>query len=662
MAKKYFNDVSAVGKNLRITDTEGTNDYRVSAVMKTPKSTDFGLDAIRLITAAHIEKEEKTNWHSYSSTKGETFFYFETPADAARFDAKLTDFLDNKAARSYQGTLPHDHIHLRLLPLTAMHLHTARERTAVATLGLVGLLAFGIALINYINLATARSGLRAKEVAVRKTLGANNSRLRLQFLVESCLTTILASLIGVSFVELTLPQVNSWAGLNLALDYTRQWSLWLSLLGGVILAGLLAGLYPAIVLSAFRPAQVLASARAPSGGRLGNRVRSALVVVQFSVVVVFFAMVLGFTDQIRHMKSSDVGYRREGLLLTKASHDSAVSEEQRRAFWTALRALPNVEHVTASDEVPGDDDERDSTSYTLDGRGEKISIKWCLVGADYFETFGTKLLAGRFPSAEFAADQVIYGKTDQTEGMRTQNIVINLQAARELGFASPDAAIGHLLQTPSSRAEIVGVVGDMRFHTPQRGIPPTIFFFDINARLQPITAVRFNGISESEMRGRMTELWRTIVPAVPIEVVSVIDNLDKNYYAPDRNRSNLFSIGAMVAALIGCVGLYGLAAFTTAMRTREIGLRKVLGASRGQVVKLLVGQFLRPVLFANLVAWPVGYWVLSNWLGQFDDRISLNPLHFLLPTALASVIAVITVGGLAYGGASTEPGKALRYE
>jgi len=188
-----------------------------------------------------------------------------------------------------------------------------------------------------------------------------------------------------------------------------------------------------------------------------------------------------------------------------------------------------------------------------------------------------------------------------------------------------------------------------------------LYLMDLTPYQHAITGVRYAGVPETVMRQRMEKAWKAIAPQVPFKAVSGVENIDA-YYKPDRNRSNLFSIGAGIAALIGCIGLYGMAAFNTSRRAREIGLRKVLGASSGKVVGLLVGQFLRPVLLANLIAWPLAWYALSQWLSQFDDAVALDPLIFVAATLVAMTIALLTVGGLALASASTEPGKALRHE
>jgi putative ABC transport system permease protein len=491
--------------------------------------------------------------------------------------------------------------------------------------------------------------------------------LRTQFLCEAVLTTLIAGLIGLSLVEVSLPLINSTGGLRLKLDYVAE-GLPLAIAGVfILLAGLLAGLYPAFVLAGFKPAQVLASSRTPAGGRWAVRTREALVVVQFAVVVAFFIMIAGFFSQLQHMKTSDIGFRRDGVLITTSTYDPTLTDGQRDAIWSAFRATPGVVSVTAGMTAPGDDSEKDGTSILPDGyNGPTKSIQWVRVGPDYFTTYGGHLVAGRWLDPARGDDQYVHrdaaGKRLPEVANEVDNAIINRKALKLLGYASPEAALGHMATFDDTRRiRITGVIEDMRFHSPKAPLPATLYLLDPKPYNSAITGVRYAGAPETVMRARLAAAWRGIAPDVPFTAVSAADNLDA-YYKPDRNRSNLFSVGALIAALIGCIGLYGMAAFNTSRRAREIGLRKVLGASSGQVTGLLVGQFIRPVILANLIAWPVAYFALRQWLLQFDDAVAISPLYFVAATAGALVIALVTVGGLALVNARAEPGKALRHD
>ncbi len=668
MLTRYFPGVSpaaAIGKVVRLTGSEGTNNYRISGVAETPPdNSDISIDFMHALTPAYMAASQ--GWHNYGSQRLTTLILSD-PATVAHLGPLMSGFVDHHAAKDFAPDIPHKVMRISFYPLRKLHLQDPKTRTNVYTLGIVGLLAFFIAAINYVNLATARAGMRAREVAVRKTLGATQGMLRSQFLCEAALTTIIAALIGLSLVELSLPLINAAGGLGLKLDYVAEGLPLALACAFILLAGLAAGLYPAFVLAAFKPAQVLASSRTPAGGRWALRTREALVVVQFAVVVAFFIMIAGFFAQLRHIKSADLGFRPDGVLVTGSTWDAAITDGQRDAILSAFRATPGVVSVTAGQTAPGDDTENDSTSIAPDGyTGPTKSITWVITGPDYFTTYGGHLAAGRWLDAAHGDDEYPHDTAadfqQRTVLPKVINVLVNRQSLPLLGFASPQAALGHMATFNAiRRVRIVGVIENMRFHTLKDRLPSTLYVFEPKPYDHAVTGIRYAGVPEAVMRARLTAAWRRIEPDVPFTSKSALDNLDK-YYKADRNRSNLFSIGAGIAALIGCIGLYGMAAFNTSRRSREIGLRKVLGASSGQVTGLLVGQFLRPVILANIIAWPLAYLALSQWLSQFDDAVAISPLYFVAATVGAVLIALVTVGGLALINARAEPGKALRHD
>ena len=655
MARKYFGHVDAIGETVRLTDEEGDKTYVVSAILEDiPHNTERKFDFVRLLTPELVEGR-KEFWHHWGSTSLHTFLRFETPAAADQLTAQLDDFVNRKGG-TVRGGQPRTTIQTqRLLPLLGLHLHDPKNQTAVLTLGLVGVLAFVIAAINFVNLATARAGMRAREVAVRRTLGATQGSLRLQFLGEALLMTLLALIAGLSLVELCLPAINAACGTDLALEYKP---FLLVIVGAVLAMGLLSGIYPALVLSAFQPAQILASSRSPSGGRLGMRVREALVVVQFATVIAFFVMTFGFIRQLDHMRSADLGFRRDGLMIVPSTYDKAVTPAMLRSILAAFGATPGVTLLTTSDAAPGDDNESDWDNVRRQGdNGDGVVTQYAEIGPDFFRTYEAVLLAGRF------VDQSHPGDAAAPDAL-SRNIVLSAKAVEQFGFPSPEAAIGQTLHDDRSgkhELHVVGVVGDLRFRNAKDGLPPEYFYFSETPSIWPVAAIRYEGVPEPVMRQRLSEAWRSAAPDVPLEIISANDNLDK-YYEPDRNRSHLFEIGALVAAVVGCIGLYGMAAFSTSRRMLEVAVRKVLGASRGAVVKLLVGQFMLPVLVANLLAWPIGYVALSDWLAQFSDHVGVGALPFLTAGGAAISVAVATVSALAFGSANAAPGRALRSE
>ena len=523
----------------------------------------------------------------------------------------------------------------------------------VATLGIVGVLTLLIAIVNYVNLATARAGLRAREVAMRKVLGAGRDVLVRQFLGEALLVALLSALGGLILAELGLPMINAAGGLTLSLDYAVVLP-GLALLALVV--GGLAGLYPALLLSRFPAAAVLASSRSPGGGRAGARVREMLVVFQFALAIAFMIGTVVLIAQTRHVRNTDVGFRRDGLVIVSSTADGAVTEPQLTAFMARAAALPGVRSVTTSDSSPGSSS-FNSDSYAVPGKPEPgPSLQAIIVSSNFFPTFGLKLIAGRLPDDAHRADD---SRNATGPGPNVINVVINREGVRALGFSSPEAALGKTVGRTNPRM-IIGVVENARFFSPRDPVNPTMYYYQSRFSTIPRTTLRVEG-DPRETIAALRAIWRQIAPQVPFEAKTANQNMDE-YYKVDDRTTRLFGIGAGLAVLIGCVGLWGLASFNTQRRVKEIGIRKTLGASATDIVKLLVGQFLRPVLIANLVAWPLAYVAMRAWLAGFDDRVSLSPLYFAGATMLALAIAVLTVLGQSLRASRAAPAWALRHD
>jgi putative ABC transport system permease protein len=571
------------------------------------------------------------------------------------------------------GPKAHEVWRERTAPLLSGHLYQAKDAAVVATLGLVGLLTLFLAGINYVNLATARAGSRAREVAVRKVMGATVPTLIAQFMAEALATAALGALLGLAICELSLPLVNAAGGLSLKIDYLGDPSLLATILLTVLIVGLGAGLYPALILSQFQPAAVLASAKTLGGGRAGGRVRATLVVVQFAVAIAFMISTGVIVSQTSFLRHADIGFDREGLIVVQAFEIDDLTPAQRESLLTAWRSRPGVASVTAADIAPGVDDSTTSSNVTRPGQaGYGPSLNVVTAKPDFFQTYGARLLAGRLPDLAYGADYpaiVPRGEDAAKAALAHEpapNVVLNARAVRALGFKSPADAIGKLVREgsgddPFTPLTVIGVVADIRMRTPRRPVPPTLYYGASGDIKRVVAVVRYAGADPRAVTDLMASDWRRIAPTVPFSAKTIDQSLGR-YYAKDDQQSHLFIIGALLAVGIGCIGLYGLASFNTARRVKEIGIRKTLGASTGDILKLLVGQFLTPVAIANLFAWPLAWWAMNGYLSGFDQRIALSPAYFLAATALTLLIAVATVAGQAYAVARAEPAKALRHE
>ena len=656
-ARKYFGSQPAIGQTLHLSIDGTVYPYRVGAVLRDmPDNVTIKDEMFAQLVRARFGNEW---WDHWGSTSLMTLLRFPDTPSARAFEAQLPAFLDRHAYAS--NNIKKGEYFQSLRPLTAMHLYSAGDRAIVTTLGVVGLLTLLIAIVNYVNLATARAGLRAREVAMRKVLGGTRRSLVRQFLGEALATVAVAALIGLALAEIALPFINALGGTTLAIRYLGTDGIVLPLVALVLAVALVAGLYPAFVLSGFRPAAVLASTRAPGGGRAGARLRGALVVIQFAIAIAFAIATGTMLTQTAHMRNADLGFRRDGLMIVRSLTAGGVDAPQRAAILRTFAAIPGVTGVTIGNNAPGDQSTTNFSGYSRPGAPErKTSVMDVGTGRDYFRVYGARLIAGRLFDAAHADDR---GLLTPAERKQTgPNVVLNRTAVTALGFASPAAALGQTISDDERASTIIGVVDDVRFRSPRDPVDAVAYSYNTVDIISPFAAVRYAGQDAKSVTTAMEAAWRRVVPGVPFQARSIEDNLFQRYYKADAQRSRLFTIGAVLAILIGCIGLYGLAAFDTARRVKEIGIRKTLGASTAEVLRLLIGQFMRPVLLANLVAWPLAYVAMRRWLGGFDDRIALSPLFFVGATLIAVLIAAATVFGQAWRVARAEPARALRHE
>ncbi len=669
-AQKYFGSTGVIGQVVYIRDdgapinpSDGTppaeKAWRVLAVLRdAPANASLRFDILRL------RRVSRPDWYWFT-WGGETRTYFRTDrathdrlarglTAAIRAYPAETDLMKTYFTRVFGTT------GLQLLPLGSEHLADTRARRAVAAVDAAGVLTLAVALINYVNLATARAGLRAREVAIRKAAGAGRTGLVLQFLVEALLLGFAALMMAFSLVELCLPLINTLGRLSLRLDYVRDGSTLLALAGAVLAGSAIAGLYPALALSAFQPARGLSLAKAPAGGRSGRLLREGLAVVQFTAASAFFIVIIGLAAQVRHMETERLGIARDRLLTSDAPVSRLVSPQRAAEIHAAWRRTPGITAV-ASGPVPGRYFLAPRWQFHLAGSPKPVEMQMAWTEGDFFAAYRTDLLAGRVLSLDddLRRQHVDPVSDDMPNAAVAANAMLNLTAVRVLGLQSPAAALGRTVMLGRSAFRIVGVAADQRFQAPTQKILPAIYVYSSLCVVQADTIIGYAGIDEATARQRVEATWRALAPDLPFNLSSGREILDY-YYADDRRNARLFAVGGGIAGLIGAVGLFGMAAFNTSARVQEIAVRKSFGASRFRIARLLLLQLLRPVLIANVLAWPAAFIVLDGWLKPFDDRIAISPLFFSLGSGLSLLIAAATVAGVALSAARTAPGSALR--
>jgi putative ABC transport system permease protein len=482
----------------------------------------------------------------------------------------------------------------------------------------------------------------------------------IQFLVEALITAFVSVLVGLAITELTLPLVNAAGGSDLALTYWGANGILPVLLLATLAIGLAAGFYPALLLSSYQPARVLASSKLPGGGRLGGQIRNGLVVFQFAAAITLTICTLVLSAQAKFVQNADRGFQHDGLILIDSLGLDDLKDKQPLIL-DALRAVPGVTAVTSTDREPVSKT-FNLAKISLPGRpGPDLTVSMEFTTAGYFKTLGGQLVAGRdFDKAHHADDASLALGTDAANTVPF-DVILNQTAVKTLGFGTPHSALGRSFSVFGHVVTVVGVARNIRFMSPHDPVPPLIYLYMNDRIFGGIADIRYEGVDARTMMARLNSAWRHIAPGEPFVARTADDRLSA-YYLPDQQRGRMFTIGAVLAVFIGCIGLYGLASFNTARRVREIGIRKTLGASTRDILQLLISQFLRPVAVANLIAWPLAFLAMTNWLASFDQRIGLSPLYFISATALTLLIALATVGGQAFSVACAEPAQALRHE
>ena len=684
MARQFFGDQPAVGKTITVSDKLVFTVVGVFADL--PKNSSLTFHSIALLDLARY-KDRPWIAEKWTSVNTGVFVLFRTPEARERVAKDMTAFTNRNVKFDIPGILelPSLFLQFEFMPVLDIHLHATKpgyEDGAAAPGSVTMVLAFsGIALliliiacINFINLATARAMKRAREVAMRKVVGATRGQLIRQHLGEAIFTALIALVVAIALVELSLPAFNSLLGKELSLDFAGDPMLIAMVLGLVAVVGAVGGLYPAFYLSRFRPAEVLKANQSSAGG--SSLLRSGLVVFQFAISIALIVCTATIYSQTVYARNFDLGYQHDNRLLLKGLGDMP-SKEAAATLKREVGKLPGVKSASLSSDGPPLDSNNNTLFYpTSTPNSDRYIVETINVDVDFFKTYGVKPLAGRLFSADHPSD---YAPPDVKRDHATeQAIVINQAFAEKLGAKRPQDVIGKVMWEAApegeimTRTTIVGVVPDLYLRSVRIAVTPLSYSVSGDGNQSSVPG-GFNRLNIAVQPGRMKEtfravqdVWGRLAPAVPIRTAFVDESLAALYDA-DAQRGKIFAGFAVFAVLIACLGLFGLASFSAERRTKEIGMRKVLGASVLDIVRLLVWQFSRPVLVANLIAWPVSFWLMNKWLGGFKYAISLTDPRFLVgifggAALLAISIAWLTTAGHAYKVARANPGRALRVE
>jgi len=495
-----------------------------------------------------------------------------------------------------------------------------------------------IACINFMNLATARSGIRSKEVGLRKVVGAHRLELILQFFGESVLFALIACLIASVLVLLFLPVFNSLTAKSLPLSLIFSPAVILFLVGIAIFTGIFSGIYPALFLSAFQPVSIF---RGDSlTGTRSAFFRKSLVVLQFALSIVFIAGTLIIGSQLRYIQSRNLGFDKEDVMHFRLRGSLRQSFE---AFKTELLQLSGIENVTRASNIPTYT-VHSTSAFRWEGMTseDKILVHHNAVDYDFIKTFGMEIVDGRDFSKEFLSDKDAY--------------IVNETAVRLMRYEEP---VGKMLQLWNYKGAIIGVVKDYHYKSLHTEIEPLLLRIDPQRNRYVFVKVRAESINNNIQAVR--RIYSKHCPEYPFEFGFLDESLDNLYYK-DRRVGSIFNVFTSLAIFISCLGLFGLASFLIERRTKEIGIRKILGADVGKILLLLSRDFLKWVAIANIIAWPVAYFAMNRWLQNFAYRTNIKVWTFALAAAFALGIALLTISYHSIRASLSNPADSLRYE
>lgn len=673
-AERFYGSAQlAMGKTLTLVSRGKSLDYVVTGVLqRQPRNSHFRANFVARADMVAFNSDTPqllTNWGWQS---GYVYVHTKPGTDVAKLNARMDAFEKRNIPTEEAGRVRYnagDDADFALVNIRDVHLGRAQgaamtpgnDPKSIVTFAIIAILILAMACVNFTNLATARASQRAREVALRKVLGANRRQLIVQFLCKSVLIAAVAMVIALALLEVTLPFIADFLQADLKVAYLGSEGILLPVIALVLVVGISAGAYPAFFLSRFQPARVLKANKSAAGTEGSGRLRNILVVAQFAVSIGLIICTGVVHSQAVYARTSNPGYQRDGLIQIEAI-GRRQTWPQVDAFKRELERTPGVVAVGRSS-IGINTRNNTNNGVQVPGRAEPISIGSYGIDEDFFRTMGIKLVAGRMfdrnrPMDDATTPNPSDPVAEKAMAARGINVIANELAVKRMGFKDAQDAIGKAVMTGDVPTNIIGVVQDSRFRSIRDPLQPILFQY--NTSQHGAMLVRYRGDPQA-VNARIESVWKRLFPEVPYDGAFSEDIVGR-LYATEDARAKIFTGFALLAVIIGCLGLFGLAAFTAERRTKEIGIRKVLGARTRDIVQLLVWQFSRPVVIANVIAWPVAWWIMRDWLNGFDDRIALGPIPFVGAAAIALAIAVGTVSGHALRIARANPIHALRYE
>ncbi len=660
-AMRYFNSTDIIGRRLRLYNRL---DIVVTGVFKPfPLQTHFHpefLVSFVTLEDTNVYGREglETNWGNNAFT---TYLVLNPGVDPKNLEARMPEFLDKHLGPFARANtkVPADFVaskvtQLNLQKITDIHLRSQLDDELevngninnVYMMSVIGIFIILIACFNFINLSTARATKRAKEVGLRKVVGAVKNQLIGQYLSESVLIALFALVIAVGLATFSLSWLNDFTGKELSLAPGTHWRFYLGVMGFAVFVGLMAGIYPAFVISGFKPVAVLKGQAASGKGKAS--IRKALVIAQFGISIVLLIATAITFDQLSYLNKRNLGYDRDQVITLNYSRILAGNYD---TFYNEMIKSSSIVNVARSSRIP--------TGRLLDSMGNlrtthgdslidnSITLKYIAVDQEFFDTYGVKFVAGRNFSKSIPTDDSLA-------------YIINEAAVKALGWKTNEEGINSDFQYGIALGKLIGVVQDFHFESLHQQVVPMIFIPQKRGGTNYI-AIKMAAGQSKEGIAHLQNLWRSMAPGVPFSY-QFLDERYQQLYESERKEGTLFTIFSGMAIAIACLGLFGLATFNTMQRIKEIGIRKVLGASVPSILQLLAREIIALVVIANLVAWPIAWYLMSRWLDSFAYHVDMNLLIYILAAFAAVLLALATVSAQTVKAALTNPANTLRYE
>jgi len=646
MTENYFGDEDPIGKTLLVNNE---HEYLITGIIEdVPKNSHFTFDFLASFSSMYIIRGGKDRVERWNSNSYQTYIQLQNNFNPMELEAKFPEFVAKHKGKESK----HQFI---LEPLTGIHLggnlnfeiSTNSDIRYIYLFSAIGFFILLIACLNYMNLSTARSINRSREIGVRKVVGARRSNLIYQFLGESLLFSFIALLISMIFIGILLPIFGSLINRELSIGLLNNVSIVLTIIGLSVIVGIISGSYPALFLSSFQPINIIKGTISHKTGAMkSSKFRNSLVLVQFIISIILIVCTLAIYNQLHFIRNKKLGFAKEHI-LTIHNQDKNLSDNYE-PFKNELLKNPDVFNVIVSENLPVTIRSNSTAKWEDQTEDDKLHIYRARVDYDFINFYKMKLIEGRNFSPEIITD-------------KKDAFILNKTAVKALGWENP---IGKQFGFSSQKGVVIGVIDDFHYYPLHLKIEPLAL-----SLMQPTNQYRRSVYFSAKINSQniqntlsfIEKKYQEFVKDYPFTYSFLDDRVDRMYRS-EQKLAQIFNYFTMIAIFVACLGLFGLASFTAEQKTKEIGIRKVLGASISRIIILLTKEFIKWVSIANIFAWPIAYFAMNKWLQNFEYKTPLGIGLFLFSALIALMIALITVSLQSFRSATINPVDSLKYE